>query len=351
LACAIILCACAQGIETPIDPTGVGGGGGSSTTGNPPTSGTGFYSTVGSGGSSATSTGSGGSASTTAGVGGAAGTPSGSGGTATTVGVGGSAGATTGGGNAGNGGSAGSGGSAGNGGRAGNGGSAGNGGRAGNGGSAGTGGSAGNGGAGGAGGQPPLKPTSVVIGTSAPVAEQSGSSTGGGAYNQDCPANQVLIGLTGTSIPVDGGTSYPRSLQAVCGTLSIAGNGPYTVTTTRAGNLAQVGTPPNPNVPLTGMCGTNQVVVAFDSRSGLFMDQITLQCAPLTISGTSPTFSIAPGAANSAPPVGGLGGGGTTARPRSNCPAGQVAVGNHGRAGSAIDAFGISCAMPSLIVQ
>src|SRR2546423_776219 len=136
------------------------------------------------------------------------------------------------------------------------------------------------GGGGGAGGQPPLKPTGVVIGAAAPVTEQSGTSTGGSSYNQNCPANQVLMGLTGTSVPTDGGTSYPRSLQAVCGTLAITGSGPYTVTVTRAGNLAQLGQQPNPSVPLTGMCGADRVVARFDSRAGLFMDQITILFAP-----------------------------------------------------------------------
>ena len=45
----------------------------------------------------------------------------------------------------------------------------------------------------------------------------------------------------------------------------------------------------------TQTCPTDQIVVGFSGRSGADVDQIVVLCAPLTISGASPTFTLSVG--------------------------------------------------------
>ncbi len=133
----------------------------------------------------------------------------------------------------------------------------------------------------------------------------------------------------------------------MCGSLSITGTTAFTVTTSMTQTLLARGMP-SP-VPQTRMCGANQVVVGFGGRSGGYIDQLTFACAPLIISGTAPAFRLSIGQSEMMPM--GLGGPGGAAFVPILCPAGQVAVGDAGRSGGAIDAFGLLCAPPSLVVQ
>jgi hypothetical protein len=327
-ACIVVPFACARGIETSLDTeTGMGGG-----AGMPVTIGTGGASTGGggnpaSGGGGSTMSTGGGAGTTTMGVGGS---PGGAGGGAGTTG--GSAGS----GGGGRGGAGGSGGAGGLGG-------GGAGGKAGNGGAGGSVGGGGNGGAGGS----MMRPTGVTVAAATmPSGQQLTLTSTGMTFTQNCAANEVIIGYKGTMEPPDGGTNWLRSFQAVCATLSVTGTTTYTVNTTQAETLASHGMVQS--MMVSAMCGANRIIVGFGTRTGGAVDQFTFICAPLVIGGTSPNFTLTTGTQTTLPAMGGPGG---SPNPSIFCPAGLVAVGDEGREGAAIEAFGLLCSKPTLVVQ
>jgi len=101
-------------------------------------------------------------------------------------------------------------------------------------------------------------------------------------------------------------------------------------------------------VPLSVICPSDQMVVGFRGRSGSDIDQLVFLCAPLAISGASPNFVLSIGPTTESTPLGGPGG-----NPFNpiQCPAGQVAIGDEGRAAFTINAFGLLCAAPSPVVK
>ncbi len=336
--------ACAHGVENSLEePTGVGGPtgvagqpitGAAGATGGPGTGGgagtdgatTGATGGAGAAGTSTVATGGTGGSSTTAGATGGATGSGGNGGTGGSAGTGGT----------GNGGSAGTGGAAGSAGATGTGGASGSAGAGGMSGSAGSGGSA----AGSAGapdaGQPP-RPRSVTLGTT---------------VSQKCATNEVIIGYSGTVEAAGGATNWLRSFQAICGSLAVTGTTTFSVTTTQTATLTAHGVPQA--VTQTRMCPTDQMVTGFTSKTGGAIDELTFGCAPLTITGTAAPFTLAVGtSAQLAQYLGGPGG--APAAAPINCPAGQIAVGDEGREGGgtagAIEAFGLLCARPTLVVQ
>jgi len=325
-ACVALPFACARGIDEALDPTldtGIGGGAGTLVT-------VGTAGTTGVGGA-------------TGGIGGAT-TSTGSAGT--TVGSGGS----TGGGGSAAGATGGMGGNAtGGGGRGGSGGAGGVGGAGGSGGAGGKAGGGGNGGSmggGGAGGSM-QRPTGVTVAqTTTASGQQLTLTMSGTTFTQKCAANEVIIGYKGTMEQPDAATNWLRSFQAVCATLSVTGTNTYTVNTTQAETLAAHGMPQS--MAVSAMCGANQIIVGFGTRTGGAVDQFTFVCAPLVIGGTSPNFTLTVGAQTTLPAMGGPGG---SPNPAIFCPAGLVGVGDEGREGAAIEAFGLLCAKPTLVVQ
>jgi len=357
LACLAVPYACARGIETPLDETTTGSGTNTSSGdgGRPFTAVTGVTAT-GAGGAASTTTGAAGSAGTTGGAGGSTTSTTGSGGSAGASGAGGAnggGGGTTGGAagmagtTAGNGGSGGVTSGGGKGGAGGAGGSTG--GNGGNAGAGGSGGAGGNGGAGGSGGTP-LRPTGVTLNpASAPTVLQA-PSAGGTAFDQNCMTNEVVIGFTGTVNPPDASTNWLLSFRAICGSLSVTATAPFQVRTTQAETLP---TPPPDtgagSTTQTRLCAANQMIIGFTGMSGGFIDELSFICAPLNIGGASPSFTLSIGAPSA--PLPALGGPGGSPFNQINCPANQVAVGDTGRAGGFIDAFGLRCSTPSLVVQ
>ena len=324
--------ACAHSIETTLDFR-VETGADSGAAGMPVTIGTGGM--AGSGGPT------GGGIGTSSTTGGSAGT--------TTVGSGGTSGGSAGnmgstggaaGSNAGNGGSGGAGGTAGTGGA---GGKAGNGGAGGAGGASGAAGTAGMGGAGGS----MQRPTGVTLAAATtPSGQQLTVTNTGTLFTEKCAQNEVIIGYKGTMQPAGSVMNWLQSFQAVCATLSVTGTTTYTVNTTQAQILAVHGMAQS--VMVSAMCAANQIIVGFGSRTGGAVDQFTFMCAPLVIGGTSPNFTLSIGAITTLPAMGGPGG---SANGTISCPAGLVAVGDEGREGGAIEAFGLLCSRPTLVVQ
>jgi hypothetical protein len=210
----------------------------------------------------------------------------------------------------------------------------------------------GNTGGGGAGGAPvveagpPAAPTAVSIGTQTTPSEVRAPGVGGTTYSDLCPANQVLIGFKGT-VDAAGGQTYLRSVQGICGTLTVTGSGTYAVAVTQAGQL-----PVRQSASAVAQsvnCGANQVIVGFGGRSGGFIDALRFRCAPLTIGGASPNYTLALGSIVTTGIIGGATGGSDFAD--IDCASGMVAVGQAPHAGAAIDAFGLVCATPSLTIK
>jgi len=191
------------------------------------------------------------------------------------------------------------------------------------------------------------RPTSITISPVPTSTTTQGPSAGGSPFIESCGANEVLVGYTGTVDSPDAGIDYLRSFQAVCGTLAISTTTPFTVTTSATESLTARGLP-SP-VSQMRMCGANEVIVGFTGRSGAYIDQLAFLCAPLIISGTSPNFTLSVGPIETMPVgIGGPGGAPFLSIP---CPTGQVAMGDTGRGGNAIDQFGLLCAMPTLVVK
>jgi len=161
----------------------------------------------------------------------------------------------------------------------------------------------------------------------------------------------VVIGYSGTVEPPGGATNWLRSFQAICGSLSVTGTTTFSVTTTQSATLAAHGVPQS--ITQMRMCPANQMITGFTSRTGGAIDELTFSCAPLTITGTSAPFTLAVGTPMAIALLGGTGG--TPAPAPIDCPAGQIAVGDEGREGGgtagAIEAFGLLCARPTLVVQ
>jgi len=243
----------------------------------------------------------------------------------------------------------GSGGGAGSGGAAGalgaTGGAGGVAGQAGHAGASGNGGAGGNAGAGGGMSQPIGITTDV---TSMPSKLQSANGNGT-AFSQSCLRNEVIIGMTGTVDDPSVNMNYLRTFRAICATVSISGTTTYTAHTLEAETMPQPGTATVGSMTQTRLCGNDQIVVGFSGRSGQRIDQIGLVCAPLVVGGTAPSFTLSVGAPS--PALLGLGGPGGGAFGPYDCGANQVAVGHTGRTSDFVDAFGLLCSTPSLVVQ
>ena len=98
-------------------------------------------------------------------------------------------------------------------------------------------------------------------------------------------------------------------------------------------------------VSVTRTCPADQVVVGFDGRVGMYVDQLIFRCATLTISEDRGAYTLSVGQPVAIAPIGGEGG---MAGPSINCAAGTLGIGSVVRAGFAIDAFGLACAKPSV---
>jgi len=163
--------------------------------------------------------------------------------------------------------------------------------------------------------------------------------TGGTAFDAPCGgASQALIGLFGTS----GGVVGLNSVQGNCGVIEVAGTVSYQLTTRASATLGPFG-PVRPTSH-DGSCPANEVIVGFEGGSGSWINYLHVYCAGLSITGSAGNYTVTVGApfkvATRLGPVGG------TPFPARYCPAGQIATGILGAAGSAIDRFGLHCAKP-----
>ncbi len=146
--------------------------------------------------------------------------------------------------------------------------------------------------------------------------------SGGGAYDLRCNANEALVGIHGGA-----GTRLDR-VGASC--VPIDGNGNWVGAPRQIGTAGGSG---GGNYERT--CPTGLAVVGFRGRSGAVVDQITLQCAKLLPDGyvDLATRTLLQAA----------GGNGGNEQSERICPSNLPAAGITGRAGGAVDSFGLTC--------
>ena len=198
----------------------------------------------------------------------------------------------------------------------------------------------------------PKHPTGITMSATSVASARQAPSAGGGPSNDECPMDQALVGFRGTiQTYVDGGNTPTnlRTVQGVCAPLSVSAMAPYVVTVGATNLLPLRGILPTPATSQTMNCPANQVVIGFQGRQAQFIEGLQMRCAPLVIAGASPTFTIALGAITTTGMLGSTTAGATF--PAIDCPAGQVAVAQAPRAGSAIDSFGVICRTPTLVIQ
>jgi hypothetical protein len=176
--------------------------------------------------------------------------------------------------------------------------------------------------------------TGVTISFGTSVATtQYGNTSGGTAFNDDCPAGEALIGFAGS---LTSSTGYHGKVGGVCGAVLVDDNLAVTVAAGSTLPLHGIlGT-----VAWTRTCPANEVVVGFRGRSGSLIDQLTFRCAPLTVAASGGGYTVTVGTTDDLASIGGSGG---NAFAQTDCAAGSVAATARIRAGDGIDAFGLGC--------
>lgn len=155
--------------------------------------------------------------------------------------------------------------------------------------------------------------------------EIAGNVEGGEEFADDCSPN-VMVGV---DVQVSG---FLQRAAIVCAEVQMAGG---VVTTGSVERRPERGR--REGTAASARCPDGHVVVGFEGRAGLAIDQLVLHCAPLTAVGSLAEL----GAPVATPPVGGEGG---EAFAPALCPEGEVGAGATLRAGDSLDAFGLRCA-------
>jgi subtilisin family serine protease len=188
---------------------------------------------------------------------------------------------------------------------------------------------------------PPVPATRSAALVGSDSTTQVGNTIGGTAFNDACPAGQVLTGFAG-SLSTTTTAAVNRQIAAHCGVVQVTG---ATVTIKAGATLPTRG--PVGTSAWTRDCPANQAVVGFSGHSGLLVDQIVLSCAPLSgTAGAATGSALAIGATTTA--LAAVGGTGGTAFTAVKCATGEVATTSRVRTGDNLDAFGIACAKPTL---
>ncbi|HEY0137128.1 MAG TPA: hypothetical protein VGB85_23755, partial [Nannocystis sp.] len=183
-----------------------------------------------------------------------------------------------------------------------------------------------------------LTPKSLILGAGQPT-PQYGSPNLGTAYNDNCPAGQVLIGFTGS---LKAGAH--AAIKGVCAVPMLAvQDDAFVIKTGPGAALPQRGG--LGDTPWMRVCPADHVLVGFSGSAGTGVNQLTFSCAPLVVSEGVGAFTIGVGPATQLMVVGAVGG--MPFMPTS-CPIGQVAGAQRLRAGTVVNAFGLGCSAVSL---
>lgn len=167
---------------------------------------------------------------------------------------------------------------------------------------------------------------------------QYGNIDGGIAYDDTCPANQVLVGLRGA---VTGAVSQMR---VICGELSLVDRGTIDLAVNEGAIFPLRGT--LMGVPYDATCPQGSAIIGFNGSADFLVDSLTISCAPLSLVDDGTTLSLEIGDVSELGTFGGFGGFGF---PQTDCPAGEVATIANIRASASIDAFGLTCRPVSLM--
>jgi hypothetical protein len=172
-------------------------------------------------------------------------------------------------------------------------------------------------------------PPRVTLGPTSSTPLQGYVGPDATVFEDACPPGSVVIGFdTATD------SQIVAQLQTMCGVPQVASDG-TTVLLTPGASLSLRGGITGPPVP--SVCPQDQAVVGFSGRSGALLDQLSVRCAPLSLSGTMVTV----GTPSNLEPVGGDGGDGF---PRTDCGPGMIAVATDIAVRNWISGFGLLCA-------
>ncbi len=188
-------------------------------------------------------------------------------------------------------------------------------------------------------------PASASIGDPTTGLTGYGTATGGTMHTDTCPAGSALVGIN-----VVVGT-HLRQIQGICAPIQVVEtttSTPYTysVTTGTPTDMTNRGT--TTGTAASATCAPGSYVVGVEARAGLYVDELTLSCAPLNVTGTIGTYAVSRGAVTKLAPVGGTGGG---PKASSTC-AGQGVVNKIvSRTGDSVDYVELGCATPALTLK
>lgn len=144
-----------------------------------------------------------------------------------------------------------------------------------------------------------------------------------------CPAGSVLVGV---DFSIE--QNVVNGVHPHCGVPHLAEDG-TSIALTPGQTLPWRGNNRTGDAPRS--CPTNQVVVGFESRHGLLIDQLALRCAPLALDAAN---ALSIGLITELPPAGNNGGGGN---PTTDCGPGTIAAGVQTRSASWLEGFGLVC--------
>jgi hypothetical protein len=188
-------------------------------------------------------------------------------------------------------------------------------------------------------------PSGIVIGAANARSPTYGESDGGGPYDDTCPPGEVLIGLSTVT------SSWLMQIGGICGHLSIretTDTDPrsYGVDVSRGTTMPNRGRTSGQSGAV--VCPDGGVVVGVAGKAGLYIDQLSLRCGSLEVTGGPGNFGLAIATAGGAAPIGGDGGKSFAA---FSCPDGGAVARMLGRSGSYVDRIIFACATPALQVR
>jgi hypothetical protein len=191
--------------------------------------------------------------------------------------------------------------------------------------------------------EPAPVPAGLTITETGGMSSRQGGP-GGTSHTDLCPQDQVLVGYRGSLGLDNGGDLVVYSLEGQCGSLTVGSASPYAIKVVTGGKLTVRGG--GGTTTFTSSCPANQVVLGMAGRSGALLDQLQLECAPLSIAGTT-VLSVSIGAGTLLAGKGGTAGSAF----RAPCPAGQMARGQLISDGAVIDSLALVCGSPTVVVK
>ena len=183
-------------------------------------------------------------------------------------------------------------------------------------------------------------PVGLSLGQASTTEEDGGNGTNIVQFSDDCPAGQVLTGLTGrlTSQGLGSAVVLGR-IQGECSSLSLLDANPTEIQSAPGASLDEHG-----GFQEGGdwalECPEGSVITELDGDAGAIIDSLVATCVPLQVSGTGDQQELQLGAATTDGPVGGNGGDPFDA---IACPNGEIASGLAGDTNSYVIRLALRC--------